>query len=208
MENYMMPPIPKGFIHVSGTWDKAFIIEDVKRENRFTWMPLAVCGAIQEQTANNVEGYDYTKEMLENHGGIYLSTHLISKNAIGRPVSSGKEFWNKVKYFHARIEAENMCKAFRNSAVHTRLPTDWEYDKSVETIRRLLNYDGTLTKEQFEEYGLYGMTEHWIWTLTRHTEFSMVLKKGNPCEYRETVYANNEWFESSDVGFRVALIVF
>jgi len=208
MKNYMMPPIPKGFVHVSGTWDKAFIIEDEKRENRFTWMPLNVCGDNLNEAAKNADAYDYTKEMIEKHGGIYLSTHLISKNMAGKPVSSGEAFWNRIKYSHARIEAENMCKVFRNSTVRTRLIYDWEYDRSVETISHLINQDGVLTNEQFEEYGLFGMTNHWTWTLTKYTEFSMVLKKGNPCEYHETVYANNEWFESPDVGFRVALIVF
>lgn len=207
MENYMSPPIPKGFFHVSGTWDKAFIIADEKRESYFTWIPLGICGKI-DNAFTNADAFDYTKEMLENFGGIYLSTYLISQNEAGKPVSSGKEFWNRIKHSHARLEAENMCKSFRNSAVRTRLISDWEYDKSVETISCLINQDGVITKEQFEEYGLFGMTEHWIWTLTKHTEFSMVLKKGNPCEYSETVYANNEWFESKDVGFRVALIVF
>ena len=43
MKSYMNPPIPDGFVHVSGTWDKGFVIEDVKNKNRFTWIPFGVC---------------------------------------------------------------------------------------------------------------------------------------------------------------------
>jgi hypothetical protein len=218
MKNYMNPPIPEGFIHVSGTWDKAFVIEDVKRGNRFTWIPLGICVELSKYPKEVMKtsegygmGYDYTKEMLDAYGGVYVSSYLMSKDTNGTPMSCTNEAWTKIKFRSAKDEAENMAKLFRNSAARTRLVYGWEYDKIVETISMLINSPyktEMITTEQFEEYGLYGANKHWIWTLTKYSEFSVILKKGDSRIYPESVYANNEWFESRDVGFRVILTVF
>jgi len=216
MKAYMNPPIPNGFVHVSGTWDKAFIIEDVKNKNQFTWIPLGICEEIEgdlKKIACNLEGYstkyDFIKDMIRSYQGIYLSTYPISKNAQGKPVSQKGKYWNNITFRFAKAKAIDICKELRGYAVRTRLVHEIEYDSVVKCISRLSgNVDCLVSNEQFEEYGLYGMNDLWIWTLTNYSELSMILKKGDQTQDKEKVYANNESFESPAVGFRTVLILF
>ena len=202
MKNYMNPPIPNGFIHVSGTWNKAFIIEDVKSKKRFTWIPLGFCHECEEKIAKLSRkmspNYDLAKSMIDKYQGIYVSTYPISKK--DEPITNVR--FRLAKNKATKILSESVIPSF-----HTRLFYGQEYDIVVECIARLDNTVGTIGSEKFEEYGLYGMDDLWIWTLTKHDGFSMVLKKGDSREEQEEVYANDEWLESPEIGFRVVLIV-
>lgn len=200
MKNYMNPPIPIGFEHVGGEWNKAFIIEDVKQKNQFTWCPINVL--VESHKIQLEKTDELLKDMLDKYGGIYISTYPIFQNG-----SENKKYWTRVTFRRARAEAANICKKFRGSAVRTRLLYEDEYDAIVECLEHL-SKQPMITDSDFEVYGLYGMNDLWIWTLTHYSEFSMILKKGNPKNYSEKVYANNEWFESPEVGIRVVLAFF
>ena len=214
MEKYMNPPIPKGFVHVSGTWDKAFIIEDVKSKNRFTWIPLGCCPEVNEYLkgymftgAGRDQNYDLTKDMIDLYKGMYVSTYVISKTDDGKPVSAKGHVWNNITYKQAKLKTIEMCKAIDSVGIQTRLLYEVEFDMILQTIAYLLNQANTqITTEQFEKFGLYDVNEFWSWTLTNYSECAMVIKKGG-MQIKE-VYANNESYKSPLVGFRTVLIVF
>lgn len=215
MKSYMNPPIPYGFAYVSGTWYKAFTIEDVKNKNRFTWIPFGVCINLDEylQNLDGLEGYamkyDFTKDMIKKYQGIYVSTYLISKNSKGKYLSVKGTPANNITFKLAKDKAASICKEFGGLPARTRLMHAKEYDATVRCISHFLQqFDKPLSNEQFEDYGLYGMNDLWIWTLTNHSDFSMILKKGDSIQDKEKVYANNESFESPVVGFRTILIIF
>ena len=212
MKNFMSPPVPNGFKHVSGVWYKAFVIEDVKSGNRFTWIPLGVLNENEEYLKKlSLEGhgtsYDFTKNMVGEYGGIYVSTYMLAKTSDSRAISLEGNVWNNISFRIAKIKSQEIAKEFRGSNVRTRLVYSAEYDAIVKTIAHLSgkNVDA-LTCQDFDKYGLYGMNDLWTWTLTNHSEFSMRLKKAD--SQNEKVYASNEFFESSSIGFRVVLIVF
>lgn len=212
MKNFMTPPVPCGFRHVSGRWDKAFTIEDVKNGNRFTWIPLGVLTENDDYLKKlSLEGYgtsyDFTKNMVNEYGGIYVSTYMACKSNDNKAIFRNKSAWTNISFRIAKIKARDMSKEFRGANVRTRLLYAIEYEAIVKTIAYLSGQSiDLLTDEQFEEYGLYGMNELWSWTLTNHSEFSMKLKKAN--SLNEEVYASNEFFEAASIGFRIALIVF
>lgn len=216
MQKYMNPPIPEGFVHVSGAWDKAFIIEDVKNKNRFTWIPLGICENFKEYFQSLLSGldgygtkYDFTKEMLETYEGIYVSTYLISRNSRGKFASVNGKAITDITFKLAKEKSANICKEIGTLPIRTRLMYGAEYDMVVKCIAKLSGKEEkTITEEQFEEYGLYGMCDIWTWTLTNHSEFAMILKRGDTRTEQDSVYANNEWFESPAVGIRAILILF
>jgi hypothetical protein len=189
-------------VHVSGRWDKAFIIADVKSKKRFTWIPLGICNDFKEKIIKLSQelnmNYDLTKTMLDTYQGIYVSTYLISGN--GLPITS-------MRFKLAKNKAAKFLTEFAVSTFYTRLLYAEEYDAVVECIAQLDNTVGAICAEKFNEYGLYGMDDLWSWTLTNHDGFSMVLKKGDSREEKEEVYANNEWLESPQIGARTVLIV-
>ncbi len=80
-----MPPIPKGFRHLEGTWNTGFVIKD-KHGNEFVWVPV---GYLNTNDASNAmhryyESNSYKKSDTEEYKNILKSIEKYQGFYIGR----------------------------------------------------------------------------------------------------------------------------
>ena len=152
--NYMNPVIPRGFEHVSGTWDDAFLIQD-KEGNSFTWLPVGALepnGTLDGVHFNsklgrrNFNGDIFGKDgcwekydtnlrnislMIEKYGGVYVGKYHMSADGDGVVQVVPKAI--PVTYMMYR-PAEEIAKALSNEDVTSCLMSGAVYDSILEWI--------------------------------------------------------------------------
>lgn len=149
-ENYMTPPIPEGWKHISGEWHNGFVIRRNQDGSEMVWVPvgnLAADGTLDGVTftekfgRRNYRKNDFSQkafheelnselalqlESVKKYGGFYISRYDISKSEAGKPQSvKGKMPWVYIN-FH---DAMKIASTFEKSGMVTsHLTYGVEYD--------------------------------------------------------------------------------
>ena len=153
------PPIPKGYRHISGTWDRGFVIERESDGSQFIWIPLAKVSHMkmrgkdllseQSKTENkkivNYKQDSFHKHLLEEtqerlesinkYEGFFISRYSISENRYTGKLNSVKNGipWNEPDYSIARIIVSDFEKS---KTVKGYLATIIECDLVIDWLTR------------------------------------------------------------------------
>lgn len=166
MEQYKNPPIPQGFVRLDGTWDTGFVIQNLRDQSEFVWIPV---GALPQngkmyETAEPVSfgRRDYGSrtmylqsmtdelknqvESVRKYGGFYISRYDISGAEHGTPKSvANAEPWTRVNL----TEAQRVAASYiQNGSVSAHLP----YAAEIDSMLCWLIESGVFTEENASEY--------------------------------------------------------
>ena len=154
-KKYANPPIPKGYKHILGEWNKGYVIERCSDGSQFVWIPV---GSLDSN--GTIDGYSFTEEFgrrnyhenefsknefheestfefllqfesVKKYGGFYISRYNISKNKeTGKPQSvKGAMPWVNIYFDDANKIAATLED---NKEVKSHLVFGAEYDSVLE----------------------------------------------------------------------------
>ena len=117
-ENYVNPPIPKGYKYVCGEWNNGFVIERCSDGSQFVWIPV---GSLDSN--GTLDGKRY---------GFYISRYNISRSLEGKPQSvKGVMPWDFISFY----DAKEVAATFEdNESVESHLTFNAEYDSVLEWL--------------------------------------------------------------------------
>ena len=172
-DNYANPPIPEGYKHIEGTWDKGFVIESPSG-NQFVWIPVGYLDddgtldgnvftekfgrrGYQKNECKEFSYYERVRELCEQlesvkkYGGFYISRYNISKNSEGKPQSvKGAMPWVDITCEDAKDIAADIEKS---KSVTSHLTLGAEYDS---ILAWLIKSGARTSKEVFENSSGWG----------------------------------------------------
>lgn len=149
-DNYMKPPIPKGYRYISGKWDDGFTIERLIGKSCFTWVPVGFLDAngtldgvnfneklgrrkwLNEEFSSDKFHEDVSAELatqkicVEVWGGFYISSFNVCKGFIGK-IFSQKDM---MPYINPKVEkAIQIASSFeKGPMIKSHLPYGVEVD--------------------------------------------------------------------------------
>ena len=156
-DNYVNPPIPKGYKHVCGGWNDGFVIEKIFGGSQFVWIPVGSLdsnGTLDGKEFSEKFGrryfmgeydkyrglsfkedfnYEFIQQFdsVKKYGGFYISRYNISKSPTGKPRSvKGAMPWVNLEIF----EAEKIASTMEDSraALKSHLVYGAEFDSVLE----------------------------------------------------------------------------
>ena len=152
-ESYANPPIPEGYKHICGEWDKGFVIERCSDRSQFVWIPVEILDSngtldgisFSEKFGRRKYRNEFSRRKfhesldkefalqigsVKKHGSFYISRYNISKNKEGNPQSvQGENPWTNINLNDAKKVARNLEN---NEAVKSHLTFGAEYDSVLE----------------------------------------------------------------------------
>lgn len=136
-DNYKNPFIPEGYVHIKGTWDTGFVIQNKADGSEFTWIPIGYLdpdGMLDGVNFNEEFGrknwYDsnfsekgYHEEIpnefiqsVKKYGGCYLSSYHASKEDGKLVFKQGNMPWVNINYPNAETAAAGYAKDSKDIA--------------------------------------------------------------------------------------------
>ena len=156
-ENYINPPIPKGYRYVLGKWDEGFVIEREYDHSQFTWVPVgyldsdgtmygmsywekfgtrkivgAEDGSLYFELIN--EEYIDQLESVRKFGGFYISSYAISEGDDGEVHSLKGE--KPLTSVPGEDAYEKALEFEKNFGVRSHLPLGAEYDCIIAWLQK------------------------------------------------------------------------
>lgn len=153
-ENYVNPPIPKGYKHVCGEWNNGFVIERSSDISQFVWIPVGSLdsdGTLDGEhfsekfgrrnyRNNDFSDHNYHEkldgelleqlESVKKYGGFYISRYNISKSSEGKPQSvKGVMPWININFYDAKKVSSTIEDM---GALKSHLTFGAEYDSVLE----------------------------------------------------------------------------
>lgn len=151
--NYQNPVVPKGYIHLEGTWRTGFVIQNQEDGSEFVWIPVGFLdpdGTLDGKHFNKKFGrrkfkernfskqgyyeqlnYDLVKSV-KKYGGFYFARYEASEDH-GRPVfKKGNTPWVYVEYYEAAVVCADYAKS--SNSVNSCLTTGAAFDSVVSWI--------------------------------------------------------------------------
>jgi len=126
--NYKNPKIPKGYVHLCGTWNTGFVIKNQFDGSEFVWIPVGMLDADATLDGKNfnekfgrVNWYnsDFSKsgyheevnqeffESVKKYGGFYFARYHASKENGRLVFKKGNMPWGNITFFDAEALAAN-----------------------------------------------------------------------------------------------------
>lgn len=124
-DNYKNPFIPERYLHLKGTWDTGFVIQNMDDGSEFTWIPIGILNGPNlnvklgrknwYNSAFSESGYheeipDEFIESVKKYGGCYLSSYHASKEDGKLVFKQGNMPWVKINYPDAETAAADYAK--------------------------------------------------------------------------------------------------
>lgn len=153
-ENYVNPPILKGYKHVFGEWNNGFVIERDSDGSQFVWIPVGSLNSngtldgkqfSEKFGRRNYQDDEFSDrefnenlngelleqlESVKKYGGFYISRYNISKSSSGKPQSvKGVMPWVNINFDDAKEVASTIEE---DEAVKSHLTFGAEYDSVLE----------------------------------------------------------------------------
>ena len=129
--NYKNPYIPEGYVHLCGTWETGFVIQNKEDGSEFVWIPalyLDEDGTIDGKNFNEKFGRknwynsDFSEkgwheeanqsftESVKKYGGFYFSRYHASTEKGKLVFKKGNQPWVNINYYDAEKAAANYAK--------------------------------------------------------------------------------------------------
>jgi len=134
-DNYKKPYIPEGYVHLEGTWDTGFVIQNKADKSEFVWIPVGWLNADSTLDGNHFDekfgrmnwyNYDFSQSgyheetnrdllvSVKKHGGFYFARYHASKQD-GKPVfKKGNMPWVNINYHDAETAAARYAKGSKD----------------------------------------------------------------------------------------------
>ena len=168
--NYANPPIPPKYRYIRGKWNHGFVIERLRDESQFVWVPVGFLepnGTIDDVSFNQQFGrrtfgkniqfgkYEYEEklsskqqESVERYGGFYLSRFNISQNARTGRYESKRGQVPCIVTFREALRIADYFECSTSPKVSSHLTFGAEYDSTLEwlieskvkTLKEIANY--------------------------------------------------------------------
>lgn len=145
--DYTSPRVPKGFIHIGGTWDTGFVIQNTADGSEFVWIPVGCLDAdgtldgenfaeklgrrkFDDSVFSDSECHEEINveflESVKTHGGFYFARYHASIENEKLVFKKGKKSWVNIDYYGAEEVVEDYLKD--NDNVGSILPTGAAFD--------------------------------------------------------------------------------
>lgn len=168
--NYVNPPIPEGYKHVSGEWNNGFVIERCSDGSQFVWVPVGSLNSNgtldgehfsekfgrRNYMNNEFSVYEFHEalkdelleqlESVKKYGGFYISRYNISKSSAGKPQSvKGVMPWvnlnfNDAKKVASTIEDNEVVKSHLTFGAEYDSVLEWFIKTEVKTLAEIAEY--------------------------------------------------------------------
>lgn len=124
-DNYKNPFIPERYLHLRGTWDTGFVIQNMDDGSEFTWIPIGILngpnlnvklGRMNWYNSDFSEGGyqeeipDEFVESVKKYGGCYISSYHASKEDGKLVFKQGNMPWVNINYPDAETAAADYAK--------------------------------------------------------------------------------------------------
>lgn len=133
--NYKKPVIPEGYVHLRGSWNTGFVIQNISDESEFTWIPVGFLDSdatLDGEHCNekfgkmNFYNSDFSEsgfyeevnydllESVKKYGGYYISSYHASKQKGKLVFKKGNMPWVSINYPDAAAAAANYAEGSKD----------------------------------------------------------------------------------------------
>lgn len=134
-DNYKNPYIPEGYVHLEGTWDTGFVIQNKADKSEFVWIPVGWLDADSTLDANHFDekfgrmnwydsdfsqsGYheETNRDLVESvkkYGGFYFARYHASITDRKLVFKKGNKPWVNINYHDAETAAARYAKGSKD----------------------------------------------------------------------------------------------
>lgn len=162
-DNYKTPYIPEGYVHLKGSWDTGFVIQNKSDKSEFTWIPVGFLDPdatldgehfVEKYGRMNFYDSDFSAtgyheevnqdffESVKKYGGYYVSAYHASKEKGKLVFKKGNMPWTNINYPDAAAAAASYAKGSKD--VVSCITAGAVFD----TMLRWIIKSGAKTKEE------------------------------------------------------------